>query len=890
MRIWHMLRARLQSMFFRSRRESDLHEELRLHIQHESARLQATGMGPDQARLQALRTFGGVESIEEACRDARGRAWLDGLLGDVRFAWRSFRRTPLVALTIVTTVGLGLGLVTVVFTPLNSLMFRVDEVRNPYELFAVERERAANAEPARFTRALYDAFLRETTAFSDAFAQTPDVDAWVDGRRMEGALVTTNFFDVLGVSATHGRTFLAGDDRPGAAPVMVLSHRAWVRHFSSDPGVLGRTVLVNDTPLHVIGVMPDGFRGLKVGALDFWSPLSLAGQFHLAHDDRGDATDLGLIGRLAPGFTRDQAIAQIQTWDTRRAVERGADRPSVPLILEPRLGTVPQPLEAVALFVPLFFAFGLVLLIGCANVANLLFARAVARQREIGVRLAIGASRRRIVWQLIVESLLLALAAAAVGFAISRAALAVVVSVVTSTFPPDFGDIRLSIPAADWRVALFLVSGAVISTLFFALTPALQATRLDLVRAIRGDVARDARPGRARDALVALQVTGSTLLLVCAAIFLRSSWAAATVDPGIRTADTISIAVLNEERRAAILDIVTREPSVASMSASWPGLLGGHTAIAQPAMGSPDPASTAGKPTVQYRLVSPDYFDVVGVPIVRGRAFRNDERTPSAAVAVVSERVARDLWPAADAVGQVLHLAPEVGAQNDDATPVLSPTAVVVGVARETTGFRLGGVRANAVDVYLPTTAETAGTTLVLRVHGEPEGTRRTLADRMAAIDLNMAEVRTLQTLMRMESYLLAIPFWLTLALGAIALLLTVSGLFSVLSYLVAQRTRDIGVRIALGATRRSVGALVLASSARPVALGLIVGGGLTAALGAVLLASPAAESIGSSVRLFDPVAYTVSLLCIVMACICAALVPALRASRIDPMRALRQE
>ena len=265
-------------------------------------------------------------------------------------------------------------------------------------------------------------------------------------------------------------------------------------------------------------------------------------------------------------------------WDSRRAAERSGERPATSLVLEPRQGTVPLSADVMLLFMPLFFAFGLILMIGCANVANLLLARAVARQREIGIRLAIGASRRRIIWQLLTESLLLALVSAALAFGISRLVLAGVVYAVTSTFPPDIGNLRLAVPPADWRVALFLVAGAMVSTLFFALAPALQATRLELVRAIRGEVVRDGRPGRARDALVALQVTGSVLLLICAAVFLRSSWAAATVDPGIRTAGIVNVRILNEQRRGAILEVVKSEPLVASVAAStgWLGGLGGR--------------------------------------------------------------------------------------------------------------------------------------------------------------------------------------------------------------------------------------------------------------------------------------------------------------------------
>jgi predicted permease len=882
MRLWHILRSRLRSLIFRTRHEADLQEELQFHIERETERLEAAGIRPDTARLQALRTFGALEPTREACRDARGTAVVDTLVRDIRYAWRSLCRAPLVGVTIVTTVGLGLGLVAVVFTILNAVIFRVDEVRNPYELFAVERQRSADEEPETFTRLQYETMLRETRVFADAFGRTPHIRAWIEGRRLEGPLVTGNFFHVLGVSAARGRTLTASDDQPGAPLAIVLSHRAWSRHFASDPGVLNRTILVNGAQFHVIGVMPDGFRGLTIVAPDFWAPLAALGEFRRTDPGREDSVGLQIVGRLKPLVSRGQALAQLIVWDSQRAAEGSGARPAS-LVLEPRLGTIPMSAEAMLLFMPLFFAFGLILMIGCANVANLLLARGVARQREIGIRLAIGASRHRVVLQLLTENLLLALVSAALAFGISRLTLATVAYAVTSTFPPELGDIRLAVPPADWRVALFLVAAAMVSTVFFALAPALQTTRVELIRAIRGEMVRDSRLGRARDALVALQVTGSVLLLVCAGVFLRSSWAAATVDPGIRTTDTVMVDIVNEQRRATILDVVKSEPSVISVAASWPaGLegLGGSPAFAD---------GGSGNSTVRYQLVSPEYFGVLAIDLVRGRGFTLDERSASE-VAVVSESLARQLWPAMDATGQVLRLEPDPKStrREPDDPPLLSQTFTVVGVARDVAGFRLGGLA--GAGVYVPISSEVAKTSLTIRVSGDVERARRALVDRLAAIDPNMADVSMLRTIARAEAYLLGIPFWLTLVLGALALMLTLSGLFSVLSYLVEQRTREFGVRIALGATTRSVAVLVLSQSARPVGIGLLLGSTLTAGLGAVLLTTPAAEQIGSSVRLFDPAAYAASLLCIVVACTCAALVPALRAGRIDPTDALRQD
>jgi hypothetical protein len=383
--------------------------------------------------------------------------------------------------------------------------------------------------------------------------------------------------------------------------------------------------------------------------------------------------------------------------------------------------------------------------------------------------------------------------------------------------------------------------------------------------------------------------------------------------------------------RGAALDVVRRDPSVMAVAAAWPGGLGGRTAIAE---GAP----AVGKSTVTYQFVSPEYFGVLGIDLVRGRGFATTERSASAAVAIVSESVARQLWPGLEAVGQVLRLdvggasntgtasnartAGNAGAESNaggggdtraargtnsasnasssgnsgnpprekDDPVLLSRSVVVIGVARDVAGFRLGGMRLAGAGVYVPIAAEAPRTSLQIRVRGDADRARRVIAERLEAIDPNVATIGTLRTLATMEAFLLGIPFWLTLVLGALALILTLSGLFSVLSYLVEQRTREIGIRIALGATSRGIGFLVLWQSAGPVAIGMLLGGGLTASLGIALLATPAAEQIGTTVRLFDPIAYAISLLSIVIACVCAALIPARRAGRIDPVTALRQD
>ena len=246
MRFWDILRTRLRSFVFRDRRESELTEELQLHLERETERLQAGGLSSEAARLQARRLFGGVEQIKEASRDARGTAFVDDTVRDIFYALRTFKRAPLVAFTIVFTVALGLGLVAVVFTLLNTLLFRVDAVPDVHEMFAVERPRTADGERELFTRAQFDALRRETTVFTDAYAEVSEVDSQLDGRMMSGTFVTGNFFQVLGVNAAIGRALTPADDEPSAGqPVMVLSHRGWDRLFARDPAILGRRVLVN---------------------------------------------------------------------------------------------------------------------------------------------------------------------------------------------------------------------------------------------------------------------------------------------------------------------------------------------------------------------------------------------------------------------------------------------------------------------------------------------------------------------------------------------------------------------------------------------------------------------------------------------------------------------
>jgi ABC-type antimicrobial peptide transport system permease subunit len=378
---------------------------------------------------------------------------------------------------------------------------------------------------------------------------------------------------------------------------------------------------------------------------------------------------------------------------------------------------------------------------------------------------------------------------------------------------------------------------------------------------------------------MASQVTASALLLVCAGVFLRSSYASAAADLGVRTDETVVVSGISELARPALLHAVNQHPLVAAVAASWPEAI---------QRGEPTDASVGdSRVAVGCKLVTPEYFDLLGITVLRGRVFAAEERSPSAGVLVISDAVAQRFWPNGDALGQAIRLAGTV--TRDGAPPIPAQRFTVIGVVRDVRStVKLFDMSYSGV--YLPTTAEQSSTSLVLRVHGDPDIARRTLLDAFTKIDPALGAMTTMKTMARLEGAVLGVVFWMAVILSTLAMTLTVSGLFSVLSYLVEQRRTEIGVRMALGATPRDIVRLVLSQSMRPIAIGVFAGGGLAAATAAVLLATPAAEMIGPTVHAFDPLAYAASLVVIVATCLAAAFLPARRAAHINPIATLRAD
>ncbi len=866
------LGLRLRALIRPARAERDLDDELAFHIECETEKLVAIGISRSDARARALARFGSRTVVADECRDVRGIGVVESLVSDLGYAWRTFKRAPLTAMTIVATIAVGLGVATTAFSIFNALFLRVDAVHDPDRLFELRRPVNARAWMP-FTATEYRALESETDVFA-ALTATKAGTLLVrsDGRLLRGTLVSGNFFQVLGVTVAEGRSLMPIDDQPGALPVVVLSDQGWQTLFARDRGAIGRRIRINGIDAEVVGVMPAAFFGLDAAPPDFWAPLASAGRLRPADAGREAALTVNVMGRLRPEVTKSAALAALRVWAAGPGFKRAGRVGPLTIVLRPATGVTSEVIDALPAFAAIFVAFWLVLLIGCANVANLLLARGLMRQQEIGVRLSLGASRRRLVRQLLTENLVLALAAAVCAYPFARLLMEAVVFGIATYSPPEMREqVHVAIPGFDWHVLLFLAISAAITTALFGIVPALHASRVEPMRIIQGEIAPQLSRSRARHVLIAAQVAASALLLIAAATFLRSAFSAADVDPALRTDNAVVVSVATESRRTALLHALASDPDVTQIAAASRADEY-RTTMAQA-------ASTGIRTGFLYRIASREFFDVIGIPVIRGRGFASSERSVDAGVALVSERAAQRLWRDREPIGQSLRLSIDSGQMR---------TVTVVGIVH----IPLLPVSDSGLDadLYLPAALETPGTEFNLRVRDDPFRSRARLIERLTAVDPALGAVTTLRTMVGATAFAMRALFAIGLALGGIALFLTVSGLFSVLSYVVEKRSREIGVRMALGASAARVVRLVLIESGVPVGLGLITGALLAAGIAGALIATPLGAEIGTVVRVFDPAAYAASLIVIVLACSFAASIPALRAVRIDPCVMLRKD
>jgi putative ABC transport system permease protein len=869
---------KLRALVRRRRAERELRDELEFHIDMQVRKHMRAGMGPAEARRRARAEFGSVELAKDDARDVRSFPWLEDVLQDIRISLRGFVRTPVFAITVLLTISLGLGLNTAVFTAFDAYVLRPFAVRDPHGLVDfVWRDHRG------FTHALtwpqYQRFRERNPAFSESFAYMNMV-ARLDGEPVFGQFVTGDYFDRLGVSPALGRTFLPSDaSAPGAAAVTVISYSAWRGRFGGDSSVIGRTIVIRGVPLVVVGVAREGFGGLESRARDLWFPITMAAALGLPDPfDRVNPAPLGVIGRLRDGVSIDGAKAALVAWSRAAITDRPESERATGVSIVSRETAIPLAGETILIFAPIIVAFGLVLVLACANVANMMLARGMARQREIGICLSLGASRGRLIRQLLTESLLLALPAAALGFVISSLTVGAGVRLLFAALPREFVPLVRIVPlATDVRVFAFMIAAAVVSALLFGLAPALQATRASVVQAARGNFDVSLRPSRVRNVLVVAQITICVVLIAAAGIMLRSSARLQQADPGMSTHDVVQF-VIEDGHRAEVVAALRAHPLVdlvaSNRSTPIDALFPTAALVAK---------GGAELSRISFNIVSPEYFGVLGMPIVRGRNFLPNESLDSLPVAIVTVSTARRLWGTAEPLGQLIHL--DLG-KPGSGPAFLQPFAAarVVGVVRDVVTGVLYDPPTNPL-AFFPGRPEAQGARLLVRVRGDAETARRTLdLDIERAVPGSLDQLHKLDDFIAAQAFPMRVAYWVSSAVGAIALLLTLSGIYGVLSYLVAQRTKEIGIRMSLGASALAVVGLVLAQSTRLAFMGLAIGSVLALAMTRVI------ASELQSILTFDVAAFSVGPALVILASLVAAFLPARRAAKVDPVAALRQD
>jgi len=855
MKLWKRIRQWRRRAEF----EAGLEEEMRFH------REMAGGAA-----------FGSMALALEDSRAVWSFGWLESVIQDVRYALRGFRKSPGFALAVVGTIGAALGLNTTMFTVFNAYALRSFAVQDPWALYTFTWY-GQNGQGHRFTWEQYQDLAARRSPFSEVIA-TENLQADVEGRTLFGQLVSANYFTMLGTGMAAGRPLLPRD----SGAVMVVSYDAWQNKFGADPNLVGKTLHLRGQAFEVVGVVNPAFAGLESFPGGFWIPLST----HAAVQDGRDLIAfpqperLKLIGRLERGLAPETAKAALMAWSGPWGANLPREQRPVGVAMQSSATTVPLTRDAILTFIPIFVAFGLVLLIACANVSNMMLARALARQREIGIRVSLGAGRARLVRQLLTESVMLAAPAAALGFALSQVTIEGARRMLFATVPAAFSRI-LMLPSLtpDWRVFGFILLASVLATLVFGMVPALQTTRSRLVEANRGDFSSDYRPARMRSVLLITQVAVCSLLLIVTAIVLRSQERVTARTIGLDLGGVWDI-MMAEKYQARAAERLASTPGVEAIATVWHApLYGSERRLAL----SPGPNRTTIR--VGYNLVSPGYFPVFRIPILRGRIYTDLEAEAEASVAVVSESAARRLWPEGDAIGQTI-LIP----RGDRTDPYMNRVPAhaqmrVIGVVKDVlSGYLATRPDRDGATVYFPTSARAANNdSILVRVSGNPLAARRKIETALEGIAPSIYDMlNPMDDVLAMQIYPFQVTFWVAAFLGGLALVMTVSGIYGVMSFLVNQRTKEIGIRVALGAAAGDVVRMVVRQSAGLSCIGVAVGVALALAIAPVF-----AHQI-DAIHPYDFMAYAGAVMVVMVAAVGASFAPSRQAVRVDPVTALR--
>jgi predicted permease len=872
--------------------DDEVRDELELHLEMRTREYIERGMDPDAARQAALRRFGDLDKVRKTCRDIGRkrdkdmlrREYFTELRQDVTFAVRQLVAHPAFSLIAVLTLALGIGATTAIFSVVNAVVLRPLPVREPDRLAYITSNIAG--EWADVSVGNYTFLARNQRSFSSVAAYYYSNFNLAEGESAErtlGARVTASFFEVFGVRPVVGRVFTAEEDQPGREQVVVLSHRLWQRRFGGDRGIVGRDIRINGQPYTVLGVMPSSFD-LKTEREDLWVPAAFTPKQKVMYDE----SYLTVVARYRDGVTPEQAAEDLERVATAL---RPMDRIDVDIQLRADSYVAEFVGDYKTRLLVLLGAVGLVLLIACGNVANLLLARSAARGREVAIRAALGAGRGRIIRQLLTESAVLAVVAAAIGLAIAWSGLRTLVALVPPGVP------RIEQASIDGMVLSFTLGLALVSSLIFGLAPALRASRTSLSESLK-EGGRGSAGTRGRDwlrsALISAEVALAVLLLVGAGLLIRSALEMQRIKPGFdpKGVMTARLSLPAAEYPDATRVVATFERLVEEVSHA-PGVRAAGVATMIPVSpgGNGNGLLAEGKPVdlkyaiqSELSIVTPGYFQAMGIPIVRGRSFDAADRLGAQRVMIINEALAEALFPGQNPLGKKVGCC-EMGP--DEQTPDYK---VVVGV---TANLRTQGLSEEVRnEFYLPAAQAPAVAWdwiqrtmyIVARTSGEPEALASALRQAVMRIDpdIPLYSESTMEKRMVQSASTERFNTLLLTLLGVIGLILSAVGIYGVIAYFVTQRTPEIGVRMALGATPWHIVRLVLRQVVIPVAIGVVVGLGASAAATRVLTA----YLVG--VQPTDPLTLVTVVAVLAAAALLASFLPARRAAGVDPTQALQ--